>query len=176
MIEEFKNWCKLLEEVRLPRWDELPALDLYMDQVVTLIDSYLEVFFVDKQEKKLTKAMVNNYVKLQMIPPPTKKLYSRRHVAFLIAITVCKRTYEIKDVNEGILEQAKYEGEKAAYNKFCDEMEIALQNVCKQVNGIMVENSVFKEEERMIKIATQGIASKLMVEKLLTIQKKERLK
>ena len=56
--EEMNEWCRQLEHLHLPRWNELPELDLYMDQVVTLIERHLGLFFADKQEKMLTKLTI----------------------------------------------------------------------------------------------------------------------
>ena len=45
------DWCQELVKVRLPRWNELPDIELYMDQVITLIEKYLAVFANDSQDK-----------------------------------------------------------------------------------------------------------------------------
>ena len=52
-----------------PRWEELPDMDLYMDQVVTLLNEYLKPFHAKDQEKMVTSTMINNYVK----PRPSKR-------------------------------------------------------------------------------------------------------
>ena len=59
-----ERWINEIAEIHLPRWDELPELDLYMDQVVTLVERYLNPLMSQSKEKLLTKSMVNNYVKL----------------------------------------------------------------------------------------------------------------
>lgn len=173
--DEMREWCQQLESLHLPRWNELPELDLYMDQVVTLIERYLGLFFVDKQEKMLTKSMVNNYVKLQLIPAPVKKQYSRRHVAFLIAITVLKQIVTIKEVKDGINNLAKVHGERWAYNYFCEEMEAALRRVLKQAMGEIPEEEpvAIPFEELPLKLATQAVACKIVVEKTVQIQTRE---
>ena len=170
--EEMNEWCAQLEKLHLPRWNELPELDLYMDQVVTLIERYLGLFFIDKQEKMLTKSMVNNYVKLQLIPAPVKKQYSRRHVAFLIAITVLKQIVTIKEVKDGITNLAKVHGEKWAYNYFCEEMEHALVRVCAQARGEVLNETAesIPYEELPLKMAAQAVACKLVVEKSIQVQ------
>ena len=64
--------CERLAGQRLPRWEELPDLELYMDQVLSLMDRYLgDCPGFDR--KGLTASMVNNYVKLGVMPPPVKK-------------------------------------------------------------------------------------------------------
>ena len=72
-----------LEAPQLPSWESLPQLDLYMDQVMVLMERYLALFS-DGKDKLITPSMINNYVKLGLIPPPVKKKYSREHLARLM--------------------------------------------------------------------------------------------
>lgn len=58
-------WSAGLAAQRLPRWDELPDIDLYLDQVLTLLDKYLGPFLPENGGHALTASMINNYVKLQ---------------------------------------------------------------------------------------------------------------
>lgn len=84
-------------ECRLPRWDELPDIELYMDQVITLMGKYL-AWLSPQNEPLLTSSMINNYVKIGIIPPPVKKKYSRAQLFRLIIICVMKRVLPINDI------------------------------------------------------------------------------
>ena len=84
-------------ECRLPRWDELPDIELYMDQVITLMGKYFG-WLSPQNEPVLTPAMINNYVKNGIIPAPVKKKYSRTHLFRLIIICVLKRVLPINDI------------------------------------------------------------------------------
>lgn len=84
-------------ECRLPRWDELPDIELYMDQVITLMGKYL-AWLSPQNEPILTSSMINNYVKIGIIPPPVKKKYSRAQLFRLIIICVMKRVLPINDI------------------------------------------------------------------------------
>ena len=106
----------------LPRWEELPKLELYADQVLMLINPFCEQFHV----KPLTKAMINNYVKLGLIPPPQKKRYQRLHIAYLFVITFLKEGFDIALIKDGILKETKRLGLKEAYNGFIEALEGAL--------------------------------------------------
>ena len=75
---------------KCPRWNELPEIELYMDQVVNLLDKKLAVFAVDN-EKTVTSTMINNYVKQKIITPPVKKKYDRSHVCNLFIILLLKK-------------------------------------------------------------------------------------
>jgi hypothetical protein len=89
--------CAQLENVRLPRWRELPDLELYMDQLISLMGRYLKDY-PGSGDKGLTAAMVNNYVKQKVIPAPDKKKYDREHLAYLIMICVLKPVVPIPQV------------------------------------------------------------------------------
>ena len=62
--------------LHLPRWNELPGIDLYMDQLIGYIDSAIGDLFCKIDTPPLTKSMVNNYVKAKIIQAPTNKKYS----------------------------------------------------------------------------------------------------
>ena len=69
----------------LPQWELLPDIGLYMDQVITLMD---RTFSPALPKGEMTKSMVNNYVKVGMIPRPVGKKYDREHLAMLLMICV----------------------------------------------------------------------------------------
>ena len=60
----------------IPRWNELPNIDLYMDQVLNYIENSLKDY-IKSDEKFLTKTMINNYVKQGILQPPTNKKYNK---------------------------------------------------------------------------------------------------
>jgi len=76
--------------------------------------------------KPLTKAMINNYVKLGLIPPPKKKRYQRLHIAYLFVIAFLKEGFDIALIREGILSETKRLGLKEAYNAFLETLITAL--------------------------------------------------
>ena len=89
-----KKWEQLFGEYKIPSWDELPMLDLYMDQVIVLMNRYLKTFVIkgDDDAQLITPPMINNYVKLKIMPAPIKKKYSKIHLAYLIIICSLKQT------------------------------------------------------------------------------------
>ena len=103
-------WSDTLQDFHLPRWEELPNFDLYLDQVITLIEGYLQHLFDEENDTILTSAMINNYVKLKLIPKAEKKRYNRVHIAYLIAITILKQVLTISEVKQGIEYQAGING------------------------------------------------------------------
>ncbi len=95
--------------------EDIPNIDLYVDQVTTFIDSQLESVKRTEDEKVLTKTMINNYTKNHVLPSPDKKKYSKDHVLTLILIYYLKSFLSIKDI-QAILEPVteKYFGTESA--------------------------------------------------------------
>ena len=76
----------------------IPNIDLYMDQVTTFMEEQLQSTKRHKDDKILTKTMINNYAKNNLLPPPVKKKYSKEHVLVMIFIYYFKNILSIKDI------------------------------------------------------------------------------
>ena len=100
MGKEIEELQKTLEEIvsfDLPKYKELPTVELYMEQVLKYINGVLSS--VSREgEKQLTSFMVNNYVKAKMIDEPVKKKYSQEQIGYLIAICMMKPTVSMADL------------------------------------------------------------------------------
>jgi len=94
---ELEKWIKEVGSFSLPQFKELPNVELYMEQVLSYINSSLAIFS-DDPRKVLTSFMVNNYVKAGMIPEPKKKKYDREQIGYLMAITLMKQTLSMSDM------------------------------------------------------------------------------
>ena len=77
---------------------DIPNIDLYMDQVTTFMDEHLRSSKRYEDDKVLTKTMINNYAKNNLLPPPVKKKYSKEHVLVMIFIYYFKNILSIKDI------------------------------------------------------------------------------
>lgn len=95
--KKFEDYFKIVKH-KLPYWDELPEIDLYMDQVIVLMDKYLSFHKTAENTTVVTHSMINNYVKLGVMPAPIKKKYSREHIAYLIIICTLKQALPISDI------------------------------------------------------------------------------
>ena len=81
-----------------PTWEQLPELDLYLDQVLLYVNKTCAPV-LSSSDKGLTAAMINNYVKHGYIEKPEKKKYQRHQVARLIAITTLKTVFSIQEIS-----------------------------------------------------------------------------
>ena len=78
--------------------EDIPNIDLYMDQVTTFMEEQLVSSKRYTDDKILTKTMINNYAKNKLLPPPEKKRYSKEHVLMLIFIYYFKNILSINDI------------------------------------------------------------------------------
>ena len=76
----------------------IPNIDLYMDQVTTFMEEHLKDSKRYEEDKVLTKTMINNYAKNNLLPPPVKKKYSRDHMLMLIFIYYFKSLLSFHDI------------------------------------------------------------------------------
>lgn len=80
--------------------DDIPNIDLYMDQVTTFMEKELKSTKRYDDDKILTKTMINNYAKNDLLPPPVKKKYSKEHLMILTFIYYFKSILSIGDIEK----------------------------------------------------------------------------
>ena len=154
--------------LHIPRWEELPDIDLYLDQVVTFICKYLGNYIrndsnnENKENNILTKTMINNYVKQKIMPAPIKKKYNKTNLAYLIVICILKQVYSIKDISKLIKIGLRNTSIDIAYNTFCDSLENAIDFTFNGINNLNVKKQ--SSVEYLLFNVVQTFASKLYVE------------
>lgn len=89
---------KRLSKMNYIKPGEVPNIDLYMDQVTTFMDEHLSDCKRREDDKILTKTMINNYTKNNLLPPPVKKKYSKEHLYVLTFIYYFKNILSISDI------------------------------------------------------------------------------
>ena len=82
--------------------DDIPNIDLYMDQVTTYLNNKFEGSKRNDDDKLLTKTMINNYAKSRLLPPPEKKKYSKDHLILLTMIFYLKNIISINDIDTAL--------------------------------------------------------------------------
>ena len=97
-IAELKQYLKDVSSFSLPKYKELPGVELYMEQVLKFINGALQTLS-PSEERQLTSFMVNNYVKAKMVSEPIKKKFSRDQIGYLMAICLMKSTISMSDMS-----------------------------------------------------------------------------
>ena len=152
----------LLQQYRCPNWDELPNIDLYMDQVLTFLNEKLDTIFLLNKEKRITASMINNYVKYGIVDKPIKKKYNRTQIAYLYIVCLFKKIYSMDDISTLIKIQVNTSDIESAYETFCKEMENSIQNLFNNQNkkGTMVSS---EEPLKLLQETIQSVVSALYV-------------
>lgn len=173
MEKELREWTEEISRIHLPRWEELPDVTLYKEEVITLISKYVGILVDSTDSAGITPSMINNYVKWKMIPPPVKKQYDRVHLGYLIAITILKQAMPIGEIKDGIKYQSMVNGTHNAYNYFCEEQEKALRYMASKINPDIDSDEMAEfipEADVALKMATIAFAAKLISLKKVKIQ------
>ena len=177
--DKLVRWNTYIKELHLPRYAELPSLELYMDQVIVLLNQYLRHFvFAASEEKLITPSMVNNYVKMRLLPAPVKKKYGRTHLAILIMICTLKQTLSIS-----VIRRMLPTGDDAEVSRQYDEFVATHQRLstlfAQQVmdaSGDIFDQS-FDRGDEVAKLAmSAGLSSafgRLLTEKIVALQIRE---
>lgn len=163
-FDQYHRWESQIRKVRLPQWEELPKFDLYMDQVVAFINDALGPLGVDL----MTPAMINNYVKHQVILAPVKKKYQTMHLADLLLIGLLKPLFSIDTIRNGIDQVTTGDFPKQAYDNFIKTLNAALETMglgepAKQPKTL---------NDKLMQVAVDAILSRIQSEHLLTMIQK----
>ena len=178
-----REFAESVHGFRLSRWEQLPELGLYMDQVVTVVEKELSPVLSFNGEAFITSSMINNYVKLGMVNKPEKKKYSREHIACVLVITILKQSFAISDIRLGMDTVLKKLNTEDAYNSFCEHIEYVIGTVADSVlspGGNTEINLKFIIDDALITMAACSFAAKIFTGKAVSIirdseEKKEEL-
>lgn len=176
-IEELlKEWVKL--DYILP--EDIPEIELYMDQVTTFMEQKLKNNNRYEDDKTLTKTMINNYTKNHLLPPPVKKKYSKNHIYLLIYIYYLKNFLSINDISvllaplwEHISENDALENiYETIFNLEKEHTEVLRNSIQetyqKSLNTFSGENKEYLEQLSFISLLSYDIyLKKQIVEKLI---------
>lgn len=146
MTEEVK---KTVSEFKLPKYNEIPNVGLYLEQTAKYISDCLSPL----GDNVITGSMISNYVKKKVISNPVKKQYSREQIAYLIFIAMAKTVVSIEDIKLMIeIQKETYEPE-VAYNYLVDE----LNNALHYVFGLKGEMEVLGKNNNEAKIMLRTV-------------------
>jgi len=129
-----------------PKWEEIPNIDLYLDQVLLYVNQVCAPISPDK-DKGLTASMVNNYVKHGYLTKPDKKKYQRRQIARLIAITTLKSVFSIQEIAQTLNTLQTQASSDQLYDAFVDYMN----------HGIDPENPIIQTSCQTVKLYHQTL-------------------
>lgn len=151
-------------DFKLPRWKELPEVDLYLEQVVVLIDNAIGKSVGNEGHKVLTRTMINNYVKQKVINSPVNKKYNKDALAALFVVAILKNICTMEEIKRLIRLALVANSIDKSYDLFCDVIESA---VYKTFSGdsISAKNDL-TEAQYILHNVGRAFASQLYVRKV----------
>lgn len=150
-----------VQDFRLPRYNEIPNVGLYLEQT----SKYIAECLAPVQEAAITNSMISNYVKKGLISNPVKKLYYRDQIAHLMFIMLAKSVVSLDNLYHFIRLQERTYPTERAYNYLCDEFENLLQYVFglkSSVENVGVDST---DEKLMLRNTIITIAHKIYLDK-----------
>lgn len=129
-----------------PKWEDIPNIDLYLDQVLLYVNQVCAPISPDK-DKGLTASMVNNYVKHGYLTKPDKKKYQRKQIARLIAITTLKSVFSIQEIAQTLNTLQTQASSDQLYDAFVNYMN----------HGIDPENPIIQTSCQTVKLYHQTL-------------------
>ncbi len=164
---DFATRAREIQDFRCVRFDALPDIPLYMDQVISIVENSLSVFASGESEKILSPSMVNNYVKQKVLPPPQNKRYTREHVAYLLCICILKKVLSIAQIQRLLDLQRQFWPVESAYNRFCGEVEAALSTAFSDDGSLPSPKKGEADSIRLLRAAALSFAHRVYLEQRL---------
>lgn len=160
-MEEMK---RILEEKRPAKWEEIPDIDLYMDQVLSYMTRQHAGLELDEN---LTSAMINNYMKKDLLPRARGKKYNREHIAYLTAICLLKQVLSVADAGELLSSQIRQREEEEVrrfYSKYTAIMDREFKRVSEGLPETADKTTL---SDAALRLAISSYAQKLACQQLL---------
>ena len=117
-----------MQGFRMPRYDEIPNVGLYLEQTAKYLGDYLQPL----EDVSITTSMISNYVKKKILAGPRRKQYDRDQIATLFFIAITKNALSLENIRTLLtMAQQKYDN-RAAYDYFCKDFEETLHTLTGQ--------------------------------------------
>lgn len=150
-----------LKEDRPVKWDSIPDMELYMDQVI----SFMKKQHVGLEaDENLTPSMVNNYVKKGLLPRAKGKKYTKSHIAYLTAICLFKQVLSVTETQSLLKDQLEEQEIEEFYKKYLKELDLEFEKVSDTLHVDMDREEL---SDMILKLAISSYAQKMTCERLL---------
>lgn len=150
------DWLEGFTTSDMTEWERLPDIGLYMDQVLTLVDRQLACYRRGEDDKLVTSAMVNNYIKDGLLPRAEAKKYTPAHLALLFVTVVLKQVMSIPDIKRIVASSQTPDAAHRLYARFLDLQRDAMRETVDLIrqapfsDGNGMEPEQYNEKLRML--------------------------
>lgn len=173
-IAKLDRWGKYMEQFSLPSWEQLPDMELYMDQVISLVNRYLSLIPPNEEDPVITASAVNNYVRLRMMPAPERKRYGRKHMACVIMICVLKQSLSLAEIQRILPREMTEESIRQVYADLVGQMgtttNLFIGQVDEVAKKVLTPENEYGCESLVLHSAVSSVLYKLLTAKLTALQ------
>lgn len=181
--DAYRALAERMTSIHISRFSELSRIELYLDQLLSLVDDELSFMRLPDEGPLVTGSMVNNYVKRHAVPAPVKHRYTRRHICYVTCVCLFKRALSIEQVTRliGYVEEENLDLAHT-YDELCSALECALAEQfavgpdfvapavepvidLRDATGAKVDSPL----DRTIEAAVVSLAAKIYVEQVLAL-------
>lgn len=181
--DAYRALAERMTSIHISRFSELPRIELYLDQLLSLVDDELSFMRLPDEGPLVTGSMVNNYVKRHAVPAPVKHRYTRCHICYVTCVCLFKRALSIEQVTRliGYVEEENLDLAHT-YDELCSALECALAEQfavgpdfvapavepvidLRDATGAKVDSPL----DRTIEAAVVSLAAKIYVEQVLAL-------
>jgi len=169
--EKISKFNKLFACYEGLSWEKMPDIELYMDQIVTLIDRHLGIYKLNEEDKIVTPSMINNYTKDRVVPRAESKKYSKEHIALILMVVSLKKVLSMPDLHKLLkgFEINKNCEIEEFYNKFLHYQKQAVSKSTTEVENFLEKNSGDeKSGEKILKDLALELAVKSHINCILS--------
>ncbi len=152
-----------IQDFRMPRYQEIPNVGLYLEQATKFISEALAPL----GDTPMTSSMISNYVKKGLVSNPVKKQYDRDQIIYLMFIAMAKNVMSLDDLCHFISLQKRTYTVQKAYDYFCLELENMLQYVFGLKEDIASVGSDSSDEKMLLRTAIIAYTHKIYLEKCI---------
>jgi len=166
-MRELIDLKEKLSQERPNKWENIPDIDLYMDQVINYMKRQhigLGEHAGAGGEEVLTSAMVNNYIKKDLLPRAKGKKYGRAHIAYLTSICLIKQILPVAETGFFLKKQTEKQSIEKFYEKYCTVLDESLRDISEEIRDDMNEDDII---DLILKLAVSSYTQKLVCGQLL---------
>lgn len=149
-----------MDKFRLPRYQEIPNVGLFLEQVTKYLNEYLSSL----DANPITSSMISNYVKMGLVSSPIKKRYNREQIASLFFICTVKATVSLENIHILLQLQQEISETERIYNLFCEELEAMLIRIQEGTGVLWEREAVISERRTILRNTLLTVASKAYLE------------
>lgn len=168
-----------MEAYQLAKWENMPDLELYMDQVIAYLTRQLSYFQDSTQDALITPSIINNYVKAGFVPRPHKKRYARPQLGALSIACTLKRVMPIQSVKR-LIERDGMSVDETFYDEFCQVQRVEMNAEAEHLKSLAAQEADREGDGRArmyrlaMHFALRANADRLIADRLMALLDAER--